>query len=456
MGCLREHGTAGAVLVFYVILFGLFGLPYIVDCDIVESPQNVVLKDDSAAYKRWQKTPKPLTMKFYLFNVTNPEEVGQGDAPILKEVGPYVYDEYQERVDIEKHEDGTISFQKKNTFFFNQEKSGDARVDDVVTIINVVLLGTMLKIRKQYPFAMEMMHEVISEIFVSPDNIFLKGTVRELLFDGMKVINCTGPLSSSSEFVCSNIEGAMSETMRMDEEDIYTFSFQRHRNDTIKETFRIDRGLSDPQNLGRIVEYEGRKDLKVWSQNTCNMINGTDASIFPPSLTDSDIYIFSPACCRSLSFEFEKKMLYKDVSVRKYISSPRNLEDPNVDESNKCFCVGRGKNRVCHKRGILDLYDCTEQPNIVSYPHFYMASPEYQTYATGLNPSKEKHEAFLEIEPRSGLLLHGVNRLQFNMFLVKITEVALLENVREGLFPFFWMEEEIDDYDGYKEAMEKD
>ncbi|CAG2059780.1 unnamed protein product [Timema podura] len=85
-----------------------------------------------------------------------------------------------------------------------------------------------------------------------------------------------------------------------------------------------------------------------------------------------------------------------------------------------------------------------------------MASPEYQTYAKGLNPSKEKHEAFLEIEPRSGLLLHGVNNLQFNMFLKKMPEVALLENVSEGLLPVIWKEEEIDYYDGYKEAMEKD
>nr|CAD7205890.1 unnamed protein product [Timema douglasi] len=80
-------------------------------------------------------------MKFYMLNLTNPEEVRQGGQPILKEVGPYVYDEYRERVNIEKHEDGTISFQKKTSLFFNQEKSGDARQDDVVTIINVVLLS---------------------------------------------------------------------------------------------------------------------------------------------------------------------------------------------------------------------------------------------------------------------------------------------------------------------------
>nr|CAD7405997.1 unnamed protein product [Timema poppensis] len=158
----------------------------------------------------------------------------------------------------------------------------------------------------------------------------------------------------------------------------------------------------------------------------------------------------------SMSFDFEKEVMYKDVMARKYINSPRNLEDSRVEESNECFCVGRGKKRQCHKRGIIDLYDCIEQPKIVSYPHFYMASPEYQTYAKGLNPSKEKHEAFFEIEPRSGVILHGIRRLQFNVLLTKIPEVALLTNVREGIFPILWVEQEIDDYDWYKEALEKD
>nr|CAD7418555.1 unnamed protein product [Timema poppensis] len=119
---------------------------------------NVILKDDSAAYKRWQKTPNPLNMKFYMLNLTNPEEVRQGGQPILKEVGPYVYDEYRERVNIEKHEDGTISFQKKTSLFFNQEKSGDARQDDVVTIINVVLLAGYLERRELTPPPLPVTH----------------------------------------------------------------------------------------------------------------------------------------------------------------------------------------------------------------------------------------------------------------------------------------------------------
>lgn len=39
----------------------------------------------------WLKPPFPILYKIYMFNVTNPEAVQNGDTPILKELGPYVY-----------------------------------------------------------------------------------------------------------------------------------------------------------------------------------------------------------------------------------------------------------------------------------------------------------------------------------------------------------------------------
>lgn len=43
-------------------------------------------------YKAWQKTIFPLYVSIYLFNLTNPDDVVGGGKPVLKEVGPYVYE----------------------------------------------------------------------------------------------------------------------------------------------------------------------------------------------------------------------------------------------------------------------------------------------------------------------------------------------------------------------------
>lgn len=40
----------------------------------------------------WSKIPFPLDFKVYLFNVTNPVGIQNGDKPMVNEIGPYFYE----------------------------------------------------------------------------------------------------------------------------------------------------------------------------------------------------------------------------------------------------------------------------------------------------------------------------------------------------------------------------
>lgn len=42
-------------------------------------------------FDKWRKMPVPLDFKIYVFNVTNRDEINNGELPKLAEVGPYVY-----------------------------------------------------------------------------------------------------------------------------------------------------------------------------------------------------------------------------------------------------------------------------------------------------------------------------------------------------------------------------
>ena len=43
-------------------------------------------------YNYWLDPPVPIYMQFYMFNVTNPEEVlKKGERPSLAQYGPYTY-----------------------------------------------------------------------------------------------------------------------------------------------------------------------------------------------------------------------------------------------------------------------------------------------------------------------------------------------------------------------------
>lgn len=43
-------------------------------------------------YKFWLESPVPMYISFYMFNVTNSEDVIKNKAkPIVQEIGPYTY-----------------------------------------------------------------------------------------------------------------------------------------------------------------------------------------------------------------------------------------------------------------------------------------------------------------------------------------------------------------------------
>lgn len=53
--------------------------------------QQIEIKEGSQSYDIWKDTPVPLSIKFYLYNLTNPDEFAKGAVPVVDELGPYVY-----------------------------------------------------------------------------------------------------------------------------------------------------------------------------------------------------------------------------------------------------------------------------------------------------------------------------------------------------------------------------
>lgn len=61
----------------------------------------------------------------------------------------------------------------------------------------------------------------------------------------------------------------------------------------------MKRGIENIKDVGRVVEYEGKKQLTVYDGEECNKFRGTDSTIFSPFLTTSDkIEAFAPDLCR--------------------------------------------------------------------------------------------------------------------------------------------------------------
>lgn len=158
-------------------------------------------------------------------------------------------------------------------------------------------------------------------------NIFLTTTVRELLFGGV-FVNCSFPPDSfPAGAVCQGLRQRAPATYRRDGLNFF-FSMFGHvsgmdvsselagrrtwtstrccaahvlqLNGTSHERVRVRRGQDDAKAVGVITAVAGNATLGAWRQGTpCNLINGTDGTIFAPFQRDTTVLpIYTSGSCR--------------------------------------------------------------------------------------------------------------------------------------------------------------
>ncbi|CAG4949326.1 unnamed protein product, partial [Parnassius apollo] len=100
----------------------------------------LVLRPGSMTFEWWARPPVRPFVHVYVYNVTNADEfLNNGSKPILDELGPYVYSEEWEKVNITDNENGTLSFHYKRTYTFQPELSSGLD-DDAVVVPNIPML----------------------------------------------------------------------------------------------------------------------------------------------------------------------------------------------------------------------------------------------------------------------------------------------------------------------------
>ena len=167
--------------------------------------------------------------------------------------------------------------------------------------------------------------------------------------------------------------------------------------------------------------------------------------------------IFISLMCRRLSLYYEQETQHAGIRSFRYIPKINALgshDDANEtlrNEDNSCYCVD---NFDCYKSGVFNMAPCKTAPDrpggapiALSFPHFYQADPSYlAAIESGLNPTKEKHEYYVDILPEYGFPLAFRPRFQLNAVLRGDPAFDIVRNFTEELIlPFLWAE------DGYSE-----
>ncbi|XP_053689569.1 sensory neuron membrane protein 2 isoform X2 [Sabethes cyaneus] len=431
-------------------LLGLVVFPGAVHDKIIE---NTELRQGTPQFKRWEALPQPLDFKVYIFNVTNPYEVQMGRRPRVVEIGPYVYFQYRQKDNIRFSRDRSkVHFSQQQMYVFDAESSYPLTEHDQLTVLNMHM-NSILQIAEDETYdSLRLINVELNRIFGRPDTMFLRTTPKEFLFDGVPFcVNVIG----IAKAICKEIEKRNTKTIRVMPDGSMKFSFFNHKNMTDDGVYTVNTGIKDPLQTHMIDSWNGRSTLDRWSNRsqgssaTCNKIQGTDGSGYPPFRAGvQKMTIFSSDICRTVDIKYVEPSSYEGIPSLRYITDTNFLNEIGPEYGNDCYCVNRipkalVKSNGCLFKGALDLSTCFDAPVVLTLPHMMGADEQYSSLIEGFHPDPEKHQIFVDVEPLTGTPLNGGKRVQFNMFLRRIDSIRLTDRLQTTLFPVLWIEEGI-------------
>jgi len=215
------------------------------------------------------------------------------------------------------------------------------------------------------------------------------------------------------------------------------------KNGTLGGKFEVHRGMRKSEEFGQVVQFNNAKQLDFWPENsTCNALNGTDGSIFPPFVTrDRIVYLFSDDLCRSLYLKYEKDIEYHGLTGYRFSLPAQLLARATENPDNECFCFEPNEDYSNCKAGVIELAGCKKgTPIVASTPHFLYGEKD-DADALALVPDAEKHVTYIDIEPTTGVMLTAHKRIQINIKIMKAKKVYFFKKLKNMIHPVMWADE---------------
>ncbi|CAD7078472.1 unnamed protein product [Hermetia illucens] len=420
----REIGTlimlAFLLVAFFVSTTGFFVM-WFTDVYNNQFTSKLILTNNSMAAEWWIKPPLSTHLKVHIFNYTNLDDFLSGKAKKLKvtDLGPYTYSENATKTQVQFNKNSTVTFRVNRRYTFMPEYSTGKQYDQV-TVPNVPFI-TVLDTMKRQSYFVRMATKIGVES-ASP-KLFNTVAADSLLW------GYTDPLV---EFIHAfkPFENGK-------------FGLLVNRNGTSKDIYQIYTGESDIKKLGIISEFNGQKKMNFWSTESCNKLDGTDGSQFPPYLMDKKkrLEVFIPAMCRKLPLEYDSEVnLFEGVPAWRYKTPASVFAHPNINPENQCFChIETG---VCSPSGVFNGTLCYDAPVYVSFPHFYGGDPVLYQQFDGIKPDSSLHQTYADIHPRLAFPIGGASRIQINVQLDDFEFYGLKKGAmkRNIILPVMWLE----------------
>ncbi|XP_075544565.1 scavenger receptor class B member 1-like isoform X1 [Dermacentor variabilis] len=419
--------------------------------------KEVSLSEHSRAFPMWKDVNHETKIRFFFFNVTNPNEVLIGEKPSVKEVGPYTYRADWVKHNITFHDNGTMSYKETKRYYFDRQSSVGPESDEIMTV-NVPFVTTAQLLKEQ-----NFIIRGIASLSLSGlgQRIFISRSVGQLTFGGYpdilvllgSVIDSGRPRPGQPGF---NIGDVFSHGYRtvidmlgslVDPDRQGTngkFGYMVNKNDTVDGEYTIFTGEDDISKVNKVYEFNKHRKLDVWQGDECNTLTGTLGHIRPPLSKSNEQVVFIPDICRSIPTENVGYESFKGLKVKRFIAGPTAFDSGQLRSENECFAAGRTL-----PDGGANLGPCKQgAPLVLSFPHFLYADSSYRADVDGMNPDPKRHQFFFHIEPTLGVTVNVRGRIQVSVVLERVFGLGPFSRVAEGVLPLFWQETRVEARDG--------
>ncbi|XP_075161987.1 scavenger receptor class B member debris buster isoform X1 [Haematobia irritans] len=384
--------------------------------------KNLRLWNDTLSYHYWQRPGVIRLTKVYIYNVTNPDGFLSGEKPKLQEVGPFVYREDMQKVNVKFHDNFTVSYQHKKILEFVPELSIDKNTPIVTPNIPLLTL-TSLSPKLGY-----VLSKTISVILTAAQfKPFINVTAEQLVF------GYDDPLVTlAHKFYPKHLRPGERMGLLI------------ARNGTLSEVSSIKTGYQGMHDFGYLDRLNGMDHFPQWDEQPCTGITGSEGSFFPPrSITKSDmVYVYDKDLCRVIPLKYEKGVEKDGIDADLFKLTENSYGDATNNPENKCYDTKDYK----AIKGLQNISPCQYgAPVYLSNPHFFQADPELLETVEGLTPNADKHQTYFKIQPKLGVPLEGKVRIQLNLRVTQAKHIFPVKDFRNFIFPVMWLEEGISD-----------
>jgi len=380
------------------------------------------------------KSPVKPVMKFFFFNLTNPEEFLTGGTPIFNEVGPFAYKAKLVKEDVKWVNDGLIEFVPKVMYRYYPKKSKGNRQFDKITTINMPLFSALNSMKNTNDDRAQ--KTIASFVEILGQKPYVTHTVRDLLWGyDNQLLNLAKTINDAQVFP---------------EDKLYPydqFGFFVGKNVTNVGTMRVASGLDSTGHLAEVKEWKEPKEnafddnIGIWEEGSqCDKARGSDGFVFPKNVQkNSKQQVFNRNFCRSLSFTYQEDVTDKNgIDGYRFVAGSENYNTAEETPENSCF-DGAGYS------GLYNVSECQYgAPILISWPHFFQADPVLLNDAKGLSPDPSKHSSYYDISKNAGITLSARVQTQINIQIDDFSDIEQTKGIKPMVFPIMWSSLETD------------